>query len=131
MRLFSPQARIRERLPLAREQGSARSCRWRSSFACDEQSCAAERSSNAMELVGTIQQEIGQLDEVGSSLSTVTFGRSLDVGGSGEGMGGAAARAFGLGAAHAAAACSTGGSWPIATTSSPAIISARRRPPKG
>jgi hypothetical protein len=51
-----------------------------------------------MELVGTIQEQIGQLDEVGSSLSTVTFGRSLDVGGSGEGMGGAAARAFGLGA---------------------------------
>ena len=45
-----------------------------------------------------IQREIGQLAEVGSSLSTVTFGRSLDVGGSGDGIGGAAARAIGLGA---------------------------------
>ena len=51
-----------------------------------------------MELVGEIQREIGGLEEVGSSLSTVTFGRSLDTGGGGEGMGGAAARAFGLGA---------------------------------
>ncbi|MFM7520178.1 MAG: MMPL family transporter, partial [Planctomycetota bacterium] len=32
-----------------------------------------------MELVGDIQREIAGLDEVGSSLSTVTFGRSLDV----------------------------------------------------
>ncbi len=38
-----------------------------------------------MELVGEIQDEIGVLDEVGSSLSTVTFGRSLDSG-SGEGL---------------------------------------------
>ncbi|MFM7205767.1 MAG: efflux RND transporter permease subunit [Planctomycetaceae bacterium] len=33
-----------------------------------------------MELVDEIQREIGALDEVGSSLSTVTFGRSLDTG---------------------------------------------------
>jgi hypothetical protein len=51
-----------------------------------------------MELVGDIQREIGGLDEVGSSLSTVTFGRSLDTGDGGDGLGGAAARAFGLGA---------------------------------
>jgi uncharacterized protein len=51
-----------------------------------------------MELVGEVQDAIGSLDEVGSSLSTVTFGRSLDVGGGGSGLGGAAARVFGLGA---------------------------------
>jgi hypothetical protein len=51
-----------------------------------------------MELVDEIQREIGGLDEVGSSLSTVTFGRSLDMGSGGEGMGGAAARTIGLGA---------------------------------
>ena len=51
-----------------------------------------------MELVGEIQQEIGVLDAVGSSLSTVTFGRSLDMGSGGDGVGGAAARAVGLGA---------------------------------
>jgi predicted RND superfamily exporter protein len=50
-----------------------------------------------MELVGEIQREIGTLDEVGSSLSTVTFGRSLDSGDGGSGVGGAAARAFGIG----------------------------------
>jgi predicted RND superfamily exporter protein len=38
-----------------------------------------------MELVDEIQREIGGLDEVGSSLSTVTFGRSLDSSG-GEGL---------------------------------------------
>ncbi len=38
-----------------------------------------------MELVDEIQREIGQLDEVGSSLSAVTFGRSLDTG-SGDGL---------------------------------------------
>lgn len=51
-----------------------------------------------MELVDEIQREIGGLDEVGSSLSTVTFGRSLDMGSGGEGVGGAAARTIGLGA---------------------------------
>ena len=39
-----------------------------------------------MELVDEIQREIGRLDEVGSSLSTVTFGRSLDQGSGGEGL---------------------------------------------
>ena len=38
-----------------------------------------------MELVDEIQREIGQLDEVGSSLSAVTFGRSLDTG-AGDGL---------------------------------------------
>ncbi len=50
-----------------------------------------------MELVGEIQDEIVGLEEVGSSLSTVTFGRSLDVGDAGNGLGGVAARAIGLG----------------------------------
>ncbi len=39
-----------------------------------------------MELVDEIQREIGGLDAVGSSLSTVTFGRSLDSGNGGEGL---------------------------------------------
>ena len=39
-----------------------------------------------MELVDEIQREIGGLDEVGSSLSTVTFGRSLDMANAGEGL---------------------------------------------
>jgi predicted RND superfamily exporter protein len=39
-----------------------------------------------MELVDEIQREIGALDEVGSSLSTVTFGRSLDMGDGGGGL---------------------------------------------
>jgi len=38
-----------------------------------------------MELVDEIQREIGQLQEVGSSLSAVTFGRSLDTG-AGDGL---------------------------------------------
>ncbi|NCY02052.1 MAG: hypothetical protein EBX36_03855 [Planctomycetia bacterium] len=50
-----------------------------------------------MELVGSMQKSIGALDEVGSSLSTVTFGRSLDVGDGGDGIGGVAARAIGFG----------------------------------
>ena len=39
-----------------------------------------------MELVDEIQREIGVLGEVGSSLSTVTFGRSLDMASGGEGL---------------------------------------------
>ncbi|MCE9629469.1 MAG: MMPL family transporter [Planctomycetia bacterium] len=39
-----------------------------------------------MELVDEIQREIGGLDAVGSSLSTVTFGRNLDSGSGGEGL---------------------------------------------
>ena len=96
MRLFSPQARIRldykwleDKLgPLVPMEILIR---------IDQQTCDLTFLER-MELVGDIQEEIGALDEVGSSLSTVTFGRSLDVGGSGSGMGGAAARVFGLGA---------------------------------
>ncbi|MFM7034084.1 MAG: efflux RND transporter permease subunit [Planctomycetia bacterium] len=96
MRLFSPQARIRldykwleDNLgPLVPMEILVR---------IEQQNCPLTFLER-MELVGEIQKEIGSLDEVGSSLSTVTFGRSLDVGGGGDGMGGAAARAFGLGA---------------------------------
>ena len=96
MRLFSPKARIREDYrwleaklgPLVPMEILVR---------VDQKTCQLNFLER-MELVGEIQREIGQLAEVGSSLSTVTFGRSLDVGGSGEGIGGAAARAIGLGA---------------------------------
>ncbi|MEI6240713.1 MAG: MMPL family transporter [Planctomycetia bacterium] len=96
MRLFSPKARIREDYrwletklgPLVPMEILVR---------CDQESCDLNFLER-MELVGRIQATIGGLDEVGSSLSTVTFGRSLDSGDGGDGLGGAAARAFGLGA---------------------------------
>ena len=96
MRLFSPKARIRTDYqwlethlgPLVPMEILVR---------IDEQACPLNFLER-MELVGEIQDEIGVLGEVGSSLSTVTFGRSLDVGGAGSGVGGAAARALGLGA---------------------------------
>jgi hypothetical protein len=95
MRLFSPQARIRtdyhwleSRLgPLVPMEILVRI----------DEGCRLNFLER-MELVGEIQDEIGVLDEVGSSLSTVTFGRSLDAGDGGDGVGGAAARTFGLGA---------------------------------
>jgi hypothetical protein len=96
MRLFSPQARIRQDYkwlekhlgPLVPMEILVR---------IDQQTCPLSFLER-MELVGRIQKEIGDLDEVGSSLSTVTFGRSLDVGDAGDGIGGAAARALGFGA---------------------------------
>ena len=95
MRLFSPKARIREDYrwleknlgPLVPMEILVR---------IDQQTCPLNFLER-MELVGEIQKEIGVLSEVGSSLSTVTFGRNLDTGDGGEGIGGAAARAFGLG----------------------------------
>ena len=95
MRLFSPQARIRtdyhwleSRLgPLVPMEILVRI----------DEGCRLNFLER-MELVGEIQDEIGVLDEVGSSLLTVTFGRSLDAGDGGDGVGGAAARTFGLGA---------------------------------
>ena len=95
MRLFSPQARIRtdyhwleSRLgPLVPMEILVRI----------DKGCRLNFLER-MELVGEIQDEIAGLDEVGSSLSTVTFGRSLDAGDGGDGVGGAAARTFGLGA---------------------------------
>ncbi|MEI6037230.1 MAG: MMPL family transporter, partial [Planctomycetota bacterium] len=96
MRLFAPKARIRadyrwleSRLgPLVPMEILVR---------IDQKDCSLNFLER-MELVGSIQKEIGTLDEVGSSLSTVTFGRSLDSGSGGDGVGGVAARAFGLGA---------------------------------
>jgi predicted RND superfamily exporter protein len=94
MRLFSPQARIRQDYrwleknlgPLVPMEILIRS---------DQEECDLNFLER-MELVDEIQREIGELGEVGSSLSTVTFGRSLDVGGGG--IGGAAGRVFGLNA---------------------------------
>jgi len=96
MRLFSPKARIRTDYqwledhlgPLVPMEILVR---------IDDQACSLNFLER-MELVGEIQHEIGGLDEVGSSLSTVTFGRSLDVGDSGDGIGGVAGRALGLNA---------------------------------
>jgi predicted RND superfamily exporter protein len=96
MRLFSPKARIRADYqwlethlgPLVPMEILVR---------IDDKACSLNFLER-MELVGEIQQEIGGLDEVGSSLSTVTFGRSLDVGESGDGIGGVAGRTLGLNA---------------------------------
>jgi len=95
MRLFSSKARIRQDYnwlekhlgPLVPMEILVR---------IDQQTCPLTFLER-MELVGDIQKKIGDLDEVGSSLSTVTFGRSLDVGEGGDGIGGAAARAIGFG----------------------------------
>ncbi|MFM8707152.1 MAG: efflux RND transporter permease subunit [Planctomycetia bacterium] len=95
MRLFSPKARIRQDYhwlekhlgPLVPMEILVR---------VDQETCPLNFLER-MELVGRIQKEIGVLDEVGSSLSTVTFGRSLDIGDGGDGIGGAAARAIGFG----------------------------------
>ena len=96
MRLFSPRARIRTDYkwlekhlgPLVPMEILVR---------VDEAACGLNFLER-MELVGEIQREIGTLDEVGSSLSTVTFGRSLDVGEAGVGLSGAASRTLGLNA---------------------------------
>jgi predicted RND superfamily exporter protein len=96
MRLFSPKARIRTDYqwlethlgPLVPMEILVR---------INDKACSLNFLER-MELVGEIQDEIGRLDEVGSSLSTVTFGRSLDVGDSGDGIGGVAGRALGLNA---------------------------------
>ena len=95
MRLFSSKARIRQDYhwlekhlgPLVPMEILVR---------IDDETCPLTFLER-MELVGSIQKSIGDLDEVGSSLSTVTFGRSLDVGDGGDGISGAAARAIGFG----------------------------------
>jgi len=95
MRLFSPQARIRQDYrwlethlgPLVPMEILVRI----------DGDCPLNFLER-MELVDEIQREILRLDEVGSSLSTVTFGRSLELGDGGSGIGGAAARTIGLGA---------------------------------
>ena len=96
MRLFSPKARIREDYkwlekhlgPLVPMEILVR---------IDADDCKLNFLER-MELVGEIQREIGGLDEVGSSLSTVTFGRNLESGDGGEGVSGVAARAIGVNA---------------------------------
>jgi predicted RND superfamily exporter protein len=95
MRLFSKQARIRQDYhwlekklgPLVPMEILVR---------VDQEKCPLTFLER-MELVDRIQREIGSLDEVGSSLSTVTFGRSLDLGQEGDGIGAAAARTIGFG----------------------------------
>jgi len=92
MRLFSPRAQIREDYRwLERKLGPL--VPMEVLVRIDDSKCGLSFLER-MELVGEIQREIGRLDEVGSSLSTVTFGRELDVGGGG--VGGAAGRVFGL-----------------------------------
>ena len=94
MRLFSPQARIRlDYRWLEAKLGQL--VPMEILVRVDDESCRLSFLER-MELVDRIQKSIADLPEVGSSLSTVTFGRKLDVG-DGGGMGGAAARAFGFG----------------------------------
>jgi predicted RND superfamily exporter protein len=95
MRLFSSKARIRQDYhwleknlgPLVPMEILVR---------IDQETCPLSFLER-MELVGSIQKSIGVLEEVGSSLSTVTFGRSLDIGEGDDGIGGVAARAIGFG----------------------------------
>ena len=94
MRLFSPQARIRQDYRWL-EKNLGPLVPMEILIRCDQEKCDLNFLER-MELVDEIQREIGELGEVGSSLSTVTFGRSLDVGGGG--IGGAAGRVFGLNA---------------------------------
>ncbi|HAU49791.1 MAG TPA: hypothetical protein DCW57_12000, partial [Planctomycetaceae bacterium] len=83
MRLFSPQARIRQDYRwLEKKLGPL--VPMEILIRCDQEKCDLNFLER-MELVDEIQREIGELGEVGSSLSTVTFGRSLDVGGGGIG----------------------------------------------
>jgi predicted RND superfamily exporter protein len=96
MRLFSSKARIRQDYQwLERNLGPL--VPMEILVRIDQQDCELSFLER-MELVGRIQSAIAGLDEVGSSLSTVTFGRSLDVGDGGDGIGGVAARAIGFGA---------------------------------
>ncbi|MDP6676037.1 MAG: MMPL family transporter, partial [Pirellulales bacterium] len=75
MRLFSPQARIRQDYRwLEKKLGPL--VPMEILIRCDQEKCDLNFLER-MELVDDIQREIGQLSEVGSSLSTVTFGRSL------------------------------------------------------
>ena len=83
MRLFSPQARIRQDYRWL-EKNLGPLVPMEILIRCDQEKCDLNFLER-MELVDEIQREIGELGEVGSSLSTVTFGRSLDVGGGGIG----------------------------------------------
>jgi predicted RND superfamily exporter protein len=94
MRLFSPKARIRQDYQWL-EKNLGPLVPMEILVRIDDEACGLSFLER-MELVNEIQRAIGGLDEVGSSLSTVTFGRSLRTGDAGEGMGGAAARVLGL-----------------------------------
>jgi predicted RND superfamily exporter protein len=94
MRLFSPKARIRQDYQWL-EKNLGPLVPMEILVRIDDDACDLSFLER-MELVNEIQRSIGGLDEVGSSLSTVTFGRSLRTGDAGEGMGGAAARVLGL-----------------------------------
>jgi predicted RND superfamily exporter protein len=93
MRLFSKKAQIRQDYQWL-EKNLGPLVPMELLVRIDQQSCPLNFLER-MELVGRIQKEIGVLDEVGSSLSTVTFGRSLEIGD--DSVGGAAARAIGFG----------------------------------
>jgi len=96
MRLFSPRAQIRQDYQWL-EKNLGPLVPMEILVRIDDEACRLNFLER-MELVGEIQDGINGLNEVGSSLSTVTFGRSLDVGDAGDGIGGVAARAIGLGA---------------------------------
>lgn len=84
MRLFSPNARIRTDYKwLEKHLGPL--VPMEILVCIDEESCRLNFLERML-LVGEIQREIGTLDEVGSSLSTVTFGRNLDTAGEGSGL---------------------------------------------
>jgi predicted RND superfamily exporter protein len=92
MRLFSPNARIRQDYKwLERTLGPL--VPMEILVRIDDDACRLNLLER-MELVGKIQREIAGLDEVGSSLSTLTFAPSLEAGSSG-GLGGAGGRLFG------------------------------------
>jgi predicted RND superfamily exporter protein len=93
MRLFSKKAQIRQDYQWL-EKNLGPLVPMEILVRIDQQSCPLNFLER-MELVGRIQKEIGGLNEVGSSLSTVTFGRSLEIGD--DSVGGAAARAIGFG----------------------------------
>ncbi|MFN9369098.1 MAG: efflux RND transporter permease subunit [Planctomycetia bacterium] len=92
MRLFSPNARIRQDYTwLERTLGPL--VPMEILVRIDDDACRLNLLER-MELVGKIQREIAGLDEVGSSLSTLTFAPNLE-GGSSGGLGGAAGGLFG------------------------------------
>jgi predicted RND superfamily exporter protein len=92
MRLFSPNARIRQDYKwLERTLGPL--VPMEILVRIDDDACRLNLLER-MELVGKIQREIAGLDEVGSSLSTLTFAPNLE-GGSSGGLGGAAGGLFG------------------------------------
>ena len=96
MRMFAPNSRIRQDYRWL-EANLGQLVPMEILLRIDQEKCPLNFLER-MELVGDVQDSIAQLDEVGSSLSTVTFGRSLETGSGGDGIGGAAARAFGLNA---------------------------------